>query len=991
MAPKRWERIKQVLEECLERPPEERTAYLDGACGEDREMRREVESLVSSYESAGDLLEEPALGRGEEPEPCEGRQVGPYRILREIGEGGMARVYLAVRADDAAERQVAIKLVKRGMDFEFILRRFRHERQILASLDHPNIACLVDGGTTEDGVPYFVMEHIQGRPIDEHCDAHRLTIPARLQLFRTVCAAVEHAHQRGIVHRDIKPGNILITAEGTPKLLDFGIAKVLNPESWTGSFDPTATIMRLMTPEYASPEQVRGEMVTAATDVYSLGVLLYELLTGHRPYRLPSRAPHELARAICEAEPERPSTAVRRIEVITRAPFGTRDAVTPERVSDTRGTHPDRLRRVLAGDLDNIVLMAMRKEPPRRYGSAGELAEDLQRYLERRPVKARKDTAAYRAGKLIQRHRRGAVAAALAIPVLVLAAGAFFRMGSGGPGPGAGAAPNVTPFTTFHGNERQPSFSPDGRSILFTWGGERDENFDIYVKPLEGGELRRITTDVAEDESPVWSPDGGRVAFLRIKNDRVKRETGVFLAPAAGGGVHAKLLDVYPHREETVGRHIDWAPDGRYLAVTDKGGPEEPFRIYLADARTGAKRAVTEAPARSIGDMSPAFSPDGKRLAFLRSPSSGVTELCVAPAGGGEVRQLTSDSRVILSQTWTPDGKSLIFSSNRTGGFYLWQIAAGGGTPRRLPAIGDGATDPAFTRDGRRMAYSQFFKDTNIWRAETAGGRPPRPVISSTQYDSSPQYSPDGKRVAFRSSRSGYHEIWISDANGRRPVQLTHFDGPLTGTPRWSPDGKWIAFDTRPEGQADIYVAPSEGGQARRMTTETSEDVVPSWSRDGRWVYFASNRGGAWQTWKLPFAGGAKVQVTRNGGFAALEAADGWLYYAKGRGAAGLWRVPLAGGTEEPVLERLKPGFWGYWALGPEGIYFADTPEDQPGGIYFLRLRDRRVRRLFTVNTPFAVTDSAMALSPDGTALLYTQVDQSGSDIMMADFGTGWK
>ena len=238
----------------------------------------------------------------------------PYRLIREIGHGGMGTVYLSVRDDDAFQKRVAIKVLKRGMDTDSIVRRFRHERQILASLEHPFIASLLDGGSTPDGRPYFAMEYVEGQPIVDYCDTHRLDTAARLELFRHVCTAVQYAHQNLIIHRDIKPANVLVIADGTPKLLDFGIAKLLNPELAGQTLALTAPGLQLMTPEYASPEQVRGEAVTTATDVYSLGVLLYELLAGRLPYRLTSRAPADIVRIVCESEPIRPSTAITTID-----------------------------------------------------------------------------------------------------------------------------------------------------------------------------------------------------------------------------------------------------------------------------------------------------------------------------------------------------------------------------------------------------------------------------------------------------------------------------------------------------------------------------------------------------------------------------------------------------------------------------------------------------------------------------------------------------
>jgi non-specific serine/threonine protein kinase/serine/threonine-protein kinase len=364
------------------------------------------------------------LGSGPAAAPPEAQRIGPYRLIRTIGHGGMGTVYLGVRDDDAFQKRVAIKVLKRGTDTDAVVRRFRHERQILASLDHSYIAGLLDGGTTAEGLPYFAMEYVEGQPIVEYCEWHKLGTTARLELFTKVCSAVQYAHQNLVIHRDIKPGNVLVTADGTPKLLDFGIAKLLNPELG-GLMAPTMPGFELMTPEYASPEQVRGDPVTTATDVYSLGVLLYELLTGRRPYRLTSRAPAEVARVVCESVPLRPSTAV--TDAPARTAFdhvatGDASAGQPSGAGvaeRTQSADAQRLRRRLAGDLDNIVLKALSKEPARRYASVDQFAEDVRRHLAGLPVIARKDTFRYRTGKFVRRHRAAVVAAALTLLALI--------------------------------------------------------------------------------------------------------------------------------------------------------------------------------------------------------------------------------------------------------------------------------------------------------------------------------------------------------------------------------------------------------------------------------------------------------------------------------------------------------------------------------------------------------------------------------------------
>ncbi len=344
-------------------------------------------------------------------------RIGPYRVLEQIGEGGMGRVFLAERADGEYEQHVALKLVHKSEEDEELLPRFQQERQALALLEHPNIAHLKDGGVTEEGQPYLVMEYIEGAPLDVYCERNRCDIQTRVRLFRKVLAGVQHAHQHFLVHRDLKPSNILVTQEGVPKLLDFGIAKWLQAAG--GARKLITTRIQPMTPEYASPEQVKNAPVTTASDVYALGVLLYELLTGHLPYRKSAAQAYDLQKAICEEEIEKPSAALNRMEVVRASEQHTAKILTPETVSATREGSPQKLRRRLAGDLDSIVLKALRKEPQHRYSSVEQFSEDLQRYLEGRPVRAREGKLSYRAGKFVKRNA-GKLSAAMAFAALLI-------------------------------------------------------------------------------------------------------------------------------------------------------------------------------------------------------------------------------------------------------------------------------------------------------------------------------------------------------------------------------------------------------------------------------------------------------------------------------------------------------------------------------------------------------------------------------------------
>jgi serine/threonine protein kinase/predicted Zn-dependent protease len=417
--PEKWEQVKELFARALEREPGERSNFLRQACAGDEGLRAEIESLLVSFDGADTFLEDcPAADLlWEQSQAIAGKKIGAYRIVREIGRGGMAVVYLGERDDQSYRKQVAIKMVKPGIDTEQILQRFRNERQTLAALDHSNIVKLLDGGSTEDGSPYLVMEYVEGLPIDQYCDLHTLSIDDRLHLFRQVCAAVQYAHENLVIHRDLKPGNILIAKGGVPRLLDFGIAKLLNP-GLTQVPLATRTGWRPMTPEYASPEQIRGRAITTAADVYSLGILLFELLTGHRPYRAAGQSLLEMERLVCETEPERPSVVVSRTEGKMSGDDDAAAVITPELVSTRRGLQPAELRRRLRGDLDTIVMKAIRKEPERRYSSAEEFSKDIERYLTRMPVLARKSTIAYRSGRFLRRHKES-LATALTLLILV--------------------------------------------------------------------------------------------------------------------------------------------------------------------------------------------------------------------------------------------------------------------------------------------------------------------------------------------------------------------------------------------------------------------------------------------------------------------------------------------------------------------------------------------------------------------------------------------
>ena len=555
------------------------------------------------------------------------------------------------------------------------------------------------------------------------------------------------------------------------------------------------------------------------------------------------------------------------------------------------------------------------------------------------------------------------------------------------------------PLTSLVGSEYMPAFSPDGRQVAFVWSGNEGSDPQICVKLIDAGTQLRLTNLPGPVSFPAWSPDSQFIAYAR----EAAGASGYYIVSAIGGP-ERQILKL----ERSGSGGVDWFPDGKHLVVSQipEGARASPLLALAVD--TGEHRALTRPPAGSVGDLSPAISPDGKMLAFVRMTGSDVADLYVMLLAGGELRRLTSDGTRFGGISWMPDSQDIIFSSARNGSYGLWRVPVTGGLPRPVITGGERAFWPTVARQGNRLAYMTSSDSDSLWQTSFVGMKGDRVqtgkrliTSSRTQYD--PQYSPGGDKIAYSSSRSGSDEIWVSDANGRTAVQLTRLGHPHTGSPRWSPDGTSIAFDSRPNGNPDIFVVGADGGTPRRITTYAGDDVTPSWSRDGESIYFASDRGGEFQIWKVAAGGESAsvraVQVTKGGGFAPIESRDGkYLYFAKGFGKPGLWRRELSDGvnsSEQPVLESLK--HWGWWAPGETGIYFFDAQPLGSSGIYFdvqpppqakvtlnyLNLRAGKCTELLTLERPVSTCTRGLALSPNGQSLVYEELEQEGSDIMM--------
>lgn len=874
-----------------------------------------------------------------------GVRLGRYEIRSQIGSGGMGEVYLAWDSD--LDRTVALKILPTAIASDpDRMRRFVQETKAASALNHPNILIVHDVGRT-DSIPYMVTEHVQGETLRTRLRKGPLPTAEALDVAIQIASALAEAHHAGIIHRDVKPENVMVRSGGLVKLLDFGLAKAADPHPVNGDASTEALVQTaegivLGTAAYMSPEQAEGKSVDARSDIFSFGAVLYEMLTGHRAFQGENRL--STLSAIVRDEPK-PIT---------------------ELIGD------------IPREAEKLVARCLRKDLRRRYQHMDDLKvalEELREDLASGTLQAVAKPTAARGARL-------SISIVIASGLALAIAGAlwwnFFRPAS--------PMPSLTPLTSLPGIEQQPAVSPDGQQIAFSWNGPQGDNFDIYIQHIAGGAPLRLTTNVAEDISPVWSPDGGRVAFVR----QAPSGGAVIMVPSLGGP-ERRLIDVALHAG--MDRRLDWSPDGKLLAIADRTATKE-CEISLLSVDTGDNRILVSPPAGAICDNSPAFSPDGRRVVFVRWAGQAVGDLYDIPTVGGEATRLTFDNRQNRGPVWTPDGQSIVFSSERDGGQALWRITGSGATPEKIMDARGSSIIPGVSRqknsDESRLALEETVLDSNIWRVEaghSSGARSfPKRFIASTRQDVWPEYSPDGTKIAFASDRSGSWEIWVSDSEGANAAQLTSFRGRHVGSPVWSPDSRRIAFDARPEGSPDIYTVSAEGGLPRRLTTEPSEDTAPSWSHDGRWIYFASDRDGTQQVWKMPAEGGGPVRVTNGGGFASREAPDGKvLYFTKRRWAVGgLWRIPVDGGEETPFLDQLEPGYDRMWALTREGVYFLQPDRRPRAVISFLSFSKGGATSLTSVDDTNHYAPG-LSVSPDGRWILFTQIDQRNGDILLLE------
>jgi Tol biopolymer transport system component len=561
------------------------------------------------------------------------------------------------------------------------------------------------------------------------------------------------------------------------------------------------------------------------------------------------------------------------------------------------------------------------------------------------------------------------------------------------------------PLTSYPGTELSPTFSPDGSQVAFSWNGEHQDNFDIYIKLIDRADAVRLTRDPARDSSPAWSPDGRNIAFVR--------DGTIFLIPPVGGA-ERKVADVQAF-------DIAWTPDGKSLVVSS-GNISVKRRLILLTVDTSDVKELT-APSLTADllrplDVAPAVSPNGLELVFVRQNASVNAYLCLMPLAGGEPRRLTRDEGAILGVTWTADGRELVYGSAGPTGraMALWRrsVETPADSPsKRVEGVEPDAFRPVISHSvsesSARLAYVGFVFDTNIWVRETTASPPPaRKLVPSTRPDTNPQFSPDGRRLAFRSEQSGSPQIWVANSDGSNPLQLTYFpfsSGSFINCPRWSPDGQTIIFTARSSLQnndQDIYSVSADGGSLRRLTSAPSREGRASWSGDGRWIYFYSTRSGREEIWKMPAKGGEAIQLTTDGGHESFESPDGkLLYYVYFEGLRSIPIETYSGPKEgSPLLEAVRPGFW---AVTEKGIYFVEFGDRDADSqdvfgvlddlrvpsvsskIKFYDFRTRNITQIGTIEKDVRRADCGFCASWDGRTMAWSQIDQRESDLMMIE------
>ncbi len=946
LSPDEWAEVERLFARALELTPDERETFLELECRTE-EVRREVASLLQ-HEGSEPLITVPAIaaaaalliGETNPDERLIGTRLGSYRLQSIAGYGGMGAVYRAFRDDDEFQQQVAIKLVRAAADSRNAQHRFRQERQILASLSHPNIARLLDGGSTPGNVPYLVMEFIEGEPITKWCEQHALSIEQRVRLFLPVCEGVEAANRERVIHRDLKPTNILVTRDGVPKLLDFGIAKCLDENPRDAGF--TVSRFQVMTPEYASPEQVRGEQVTAATDVYSLGLVLYEILTGQKAQSIPDQTPHTIVNVVCHAEPRPPAI----------------------------------VKSQLSGDLDNIIRKAIRKEPERRYSSAADLGSDLRRYLAGHPVLARPDTLSYRAAKFLRRNRVSLKTALLSVACVfgALTLLTWLR--------GPARMPRVLQVEqiTQSGHvEIGGQIVSVGSNLLFT--ERRGGRWSLAEVPANGGTTLPWPVPVVDPSIIGISPDLGR---LLVSADIGIGESRALWIVSIASRSPRRLGNVHAHT-------ASWSRDGHRIFYVDGS------RLFVINEDGSNQRKLADIPDEPYGIReSPSPQPDVLRFSLFNNDMRPSSLWEIRPDGTGLHRVLPVQEPGQgwpdgdYAGEWTPSGHYYLYHSRSGDTYRFWALRESRGlfhlfNPRPVQIYSTSLTIfwAALNSNGSRVYFAGGQERRDLVRFDRAHGQF-MPFLSGVS-GRHVSYSSNGRQIAYTTVPQDI--LWKSRSDGGGRIQLTP-PAMRAFRPSWSPDGNLILFSGKQPGLSSrIYVIAAPGGKPDSITSGLV-DSDASWSPDGKSILFARVTSGDAARSRL------YVMDWRSRKSAVVPGSDDLAYSSwspDGRYIAATGSVPGVRlfDTRTQQWSQLADGpplGFPFWSHDGRYVYSQDsaTSEDQP--IFRVRVNGRKLEQLMT-SKQLPQSDvagySLCALAPDDAPI--ANVIRTNSDIYALD------
>ncbi len=850
-----------------------------------------------------------------------GKVLGHYLILKKFRVDATVEVYLG--QDTTLGRLVILKfLTAESFKTLSARRRFLDDARKIADLDHSCICQIHEVGKSEER-DFLAIEYVDGETLKERLLQAPMSMAEVLRIGCEVAGALAEAHEKGVIHQNLKPSNILLALDGHAKVTDFGLARDVIPSA---RIKNQKDVLRALSRSgvtagtvayYMSPEQLRGEDADARSDIFAFGILLYEMAARAHPFKKQTGV--DTVRAILEEAPQPLAQDLPQI----------------------------------SSQFRQLVESMLAKEPGQRRQPLREVQTALKDLLaiNSQPVKRQR--------KPINIRRWVALAGLVTLLASIWAFVRFFPPMRASTIPPLPIVPPIACPTI----QDALSLSPDGNWVAFRWNGDNQANWDIYTKELNGAGFNRLTTDTAEECCPAWSPDGSQIAFLRHIGDLWSIYT-----VGVTDGMERKLIGISgPSR-------LSWSPDGKQIAFADRRSTADPWRLWSVSVEGLQKAEMTDPPG-AVGDYYPAYSPDGRHLAFIRLDAQGRAVLYTIQIPDGEATALT-DLHSPVTLCWTGDSKEIVYSTSPdTGEMSLWRVAVEDTKPRRVQARGERAWGPCISRD--RLVFLNSSGDYDMRRLDLTGGTTlkssERPVLLSHFDELSPSFSPDGKKLVYISTGSGSREIWVCASDGSMPLQLTDLKAGSTGNPRWSPDGKWIAFDSTKSGTSDVYVTGAEGWPLRRVTTDPSEEVVPRWSRDGHWIYFGSNRSGNWEIWRIPSEGGKAVQITREGGLAALESDDGrYLFYqAHYLQKKGVWRVPVRGGVESLVLDGLESHL--LWDLTDRGIFFVNRAAKPRVTVSFYDFATQRVTDWsMDSEHPELEYTYGLSVSPDGKCLVYS-------------------